>query len=361
MKYFKLLKKLGWVNSQNQIVGFAKRQPRLKNRTSKQFHKIQFLIKKHILSKTSFLPTDYLLSYRTRIMEREMSEVDCGCPIEGCCGYLKKSDLEKHYNSPFPYFRLTCGEKDNVHKIFTANHRLPLVKETNQKNLGADFPLQSEEVKIKAKKTNLTNHGGVYATGTKEVQEKTKNTKQHKYGSDHHLTVHMNQNLYNKLSKLFIEENFVDDDGFIEVEKFMIIFNCSSSSVQNFCKRYGVPYRKRPKDKWGFDNTAPAILYYFKDKETNFYKIGITNETDINQRFRLNFHRTRINILYVEYFEYGYQARDSERKKGNLFKKFNITNESWITYGFDGRKHTNGATEFYLKDVLNKDNLLLTI
>ncbi len=165
----------------------------------------------------------------------------------------------------------------------------------------------------------------------------------------------LNRKIYNQLSKEFIEEHYLDEDGFINISLFITDLNCAPSSVYYFCKKFLVPFRTKSDNKSGFNLIKPAMVYYFLDTETNFYKLGITGKGNIFDRFCTPFHRDRIKLLYTEEFEYGYQAKERETELHKEFSEFRITNQSWITEGSEGNLHLNGATEFFNRDVLNLD------
>ncbi len=174
----------------------------------------------------------------------------------------------------------------------------------------------------------------------------------------HRRWAHYRTRNFNKLSKEFIIKNFIHADGYIIVDDFKEFINCSETMVYRLCRKFGVFYTSNPKGG-GFNLSLPAILYYFQDTTTGYYKSGITN-FNINYRFNRRIQNKRIRLITTEYYSLGKKARDREIQIQKKFKEFNITNESWITYGSGGRRDTNGATEFYTKDILEKDNLLLT-
>jgi hypothetical protein len=102
----------------------------------------------------------------------------------------------------------------------------------------------------------------------------------------------------------------------------------------------------------GFHPDKPAILYYLKDTPTGWYKIGITNRT-IPERYTQEF-QSRIKVILTEYFQFGIEALEKEKELHDTFKNYRVNNESWRIH-----KDGNGYTEFFTKDVMCLDNLLL--
>jgi len=97
----------------------------------------------------------------------------------------------------------------------------------------------------------------------------------------------------------------------------------------------------------GFQKSKPGLVYYFRDKQTGWYKIGITNY-DVETRFKQN--RDRIELLETWVFDEGEEAYELEQFLHDEYQEYRITNDSW------GDEHnTNGRTEFFSRDVLNRD------
>ncbi len=162
---------------------------------------------------------------------------------------------------------------------------------------------------------------------------------------------HLNQNNLKILTKEYIEEHFIDENNFIKMNKFQSFLGCKdSSTTRSYCKKFKVEYDRQQV----FDRDNEAILYYIKDNETNLYKLGITNKT-IESRF--SFTQKSITILQIIKFDKGKNAFNVEQALHKHFNAFRVTNQSWINEGIGGRQHMNGATEFFNKDVLNKDKV----
>jgi len=100
--------------------------------------------------------------------------------------------------------------------------------------------------------------------------------------------------------------------------------------------------------KYGFKLDEPAILYYFRDIETDLYKIGITNNS-LEDRYNKTICSNRAIALFEQSFKNGKEALIKEQKLLEEFKEFRTTNESWP-------KELGGRTEFFTKDILKKEN-----
>lgn len=120
------------------------------------------------------------------------------------------------------------------------------------------------------------------------------------------------------------------------------------------CPIHGV-FKQRPNDhlngsgcpsctKSGFNRNKPAILYYIKDTETGFYKIGITN-LSVEERFGK---QSRIKVIRTWWYPKGQEAYDREQKILDEYKQSRILNESWM-------EDRGGKTEFFDADILGLD------
>ncbi len=102
----------------------------------------------------------------------------------------------------------------------------------------------------------------------------------------------------------------------------------------------------------GFDPTKPAILYYVKDILAGLYKIGITNNS-LEKRFEGKI--KKLKIIKTWDYTIGLDARDQEKRLHQKYKEYRLINENWVT-----KRGSNGATEFFDRDILNLDNDIIT-
>ncbi len=140
-------------------------------------------------------------------------------------------------------------------------------------------------------------------------------------------------------------------------------YNGYYKEIEIICKEHGSFWQKPdihlrgagcPKcAQYGFDNKAPAILYYILDLITNLYKIGITNKK-VLERFPSKKYKERIKIIYTEYYNLGKDAQEKEKELHLKYKNYRVFNSKWAS------DNTNGSTEFFNRDVLQKDGILLS-
>lgn len=114
-------------------------------------------------------------------------------------------------------------------------------------------------------------------------------------------------------------------------------------SLETHCSGNGCPACANH----GFDPTKSATLYYIKDIPTGLYKIGITNNS-LERRFEGKF--KKIKVIKTWHYDSGFDAREQEIKLHKEYTSDRLLNESWVT-----KRGSNGATEFFNKDVLGLD------
>ncbi len=100
--------------------------------------------------------------------------------------------------------------------------------------------------------------------------------------------------------------------------------------------------------EYSFKKDKPAIIYYIKDITNNRYKIGITNRT-VKDRF--GYMMKDIKIIKTWSFDLGADAYEVEQMLHDEYSNYQIINENFDIIG--------GKTEFFSKDVLSLDSLLL--
>ena len=102
----------------------------------------------------------------------------------------------------------------------------------------------------------------------------------------------------------------------------------------------------------GFNPKLPGYVYYIRfDSELNLpiYKIGITNNEDINMRIiSMQVNKEYIpTVICAYYFESGYECYEVEKLYHVEFERFKYIGEDILA---------NGNTELFIKDVLELDN-----
>jgi hypothetical protein len=95
-----------------------------------------------------------------------------------------------------------------------------------------------------------------------------------------------------------------------------------------------------------FQDDKPALLYYLRDKMTGLYKIGITNHLKIKRRFSGQWWE-RIELIFVRYYENGYEAYQIEQKILEENSDIRVWNDEWA------QPHSsNGASEFFSENII---------
>ncbi len=337
MTYYEKLDKVGLLVRGGWIVSWKNNQTRIKNK--QQYKKIQIHVKKHIVKLTSYLPDNYGLSYRLKILKLNLIEKDMRCPV---CNNWRKNTNDFRQKGSLKYFTLTCGILDKDHKKYSIDQSIEKGQKTCLQKYGKLCVLQLNEVKNKIKDTCLIRYGTEFACQAEEVKVLIKKGCQNTFGIDSANKSHYNIENYNKLSKEYIEDNFLTNEGFVLVDKFMAFINCSRSMPYRFCRRFGVNFMLRTPSGIGVDSENPAILYYFQDIITGWYKLGISSKK-INERFNKSIMK-EIKVIKIWEFKKGGNAYEVEQALHYMFKKDNI---------FNNRFKNNGATEFFNKDILN--------
>ncbi len=93
---------------------------------------------------------------------------------------------------------------------------------------------------------------------------------------------------------------------------------------------------------YGFDYSAPAILYYIKIN--GYYKLGITNRT-VNDRYDNNRQKKDIEIIDEMHFDVGKDAYNYEQLLINKYAIYSAINTGILSQ--------NGSTELFTVDILN--------
>ncbi len=304
---------MGWLTKRKfALVSWPNNPNRKRVETIKKFNKIRNNIKDNIFKLTSFLPNNFKLSYRLKILECNMIEEDCRCPVKSCSGWRQKIS-EKDREGNRISFKTTCSLKDKDHMEYVRKERknkLHIFLKSNPR---------------KQTKINVI---------------KTQNNNLDKYGIGNVAQTHYNIENYSMINKQYLEDHFLDKNGCVLLENMMLFINCSKTTCFNIFRRFQVNYLRRPK---GFNPNLPTYLYYIKDNLTSFYKIGITNY-NVTERFTSK--SLIITELKTWYFKSGLNAYKVEQALHKHFKDYQIYNENFVG---------DGATEFFKIDILNLD------
>ncbi len=208
---------------------------------------------------------------------------------------------------------------------------------------GVPVPSKSQESIDKLIDTNYKIFGFKSSAMHPDIKEKAEKTCLDNFGFKSS-AMHYNLENYNKLSKEFIEKNFMTTEGYVKREKFAKFLDCNTLKPFEFCRQFDVDYVRRP-GSGGFDVSKPGILYYILDIKMNLYKIGITNGT-LKERFGKD-KMKKIQIIETWYFEIGKDAFVQEQAYLKQFKDQRVNNENFRDVG--------GYTEFFDGDVLKLD------
>ncbi len=336
-KYLKKLIAQGWLSANGRLVNYYTNKTNLRVRCHKLFKVGRRGIENHIIKLTFFLPEDFSLPYRLKVLRWEFDCEELRCP---CCNGWRKmwtSSLSRD-----KIFNSTCGSQDETHKKFIRINRVKTRTETCNREYGVDHTSQIPGTRDKAKQTWLIKYGVDNPSKVLEIQLKKIETNVDRYGAIHANQAHFNMENYQKLSKEYIEEHFLDENECLLILKFQQFLGSKKAAVFNTCKRFGVV----PNIKGGFNPNQSAMVYYLKDIITNLYKIGITNGS-VELRFGTS-KMKEIEVLQILSFENGENAYLVEQALHNHFKEYQINNDNF--------KDVGGYTEFFNRDVLNQDS-----
>jgi len=250
------------------------------------------------------------------------------------CFHCKRKKVKYISNGNYnKYCSISCGSKneERKEKIKQTNQKKygvdnPMqseevknkVKETNQKKYGVDYYVKTEEMKNKSKKTNKKKYGVDNPMQSEEVKNKVKQTNQKKYGVNHPMQSKeikekqqfsvINNNLKNynrkyftqnqiknidKLTKEFIEENFVDKNLKIDFDKYLSFFNFTTNTGYKYLREKEVIY----KTKTNIEQDINII----------FNNVFETNNRTIIKPYELDLFNNNIAIEYngLNYHSFG--------------------------------------------------------
>jgi hypothetical protein len=349
MEYIKQLKDNNFINSKNRIINPQNLMTKI-DKSLKECRNITNEIKENIIKRSTFLDgyTDNI-SYRIRCLsDGKINLDDCLCPV---CKKLKKPSYYKENK----LFAETCGSRDKIHKIYMSQILTKKQHENWQK-------ITPEKIKIKQEKykqTMLKKYGVENPMYKSMFTNKLRETHKHrskeenfkslrkrrqsslkKYGFISPNQKHYNTD-YKLLSKKYIENNFIDIDGYIMIKRLCEFIGCKDSAAYRILHRFDVSYKIRS----NFNPNKKAILYYLYDPQEELYKIGITNK-DTSSRFGAGFIKERgIRILMEESYSRGEQAFLAEQEILHAFESSRTTNPTWP-------EALGGKTEFFNRNIL---------
>ncbi len=161
-------------------------------------------------------------------------------------------------------------------------------------NNGVPVPLKSPDIMNKVKQTNLVKYGVPFVLESPEIMQKVKQTNLRKYQVENHKQKHYNLVNYNKLSKDFITETFLDENKYIKMDKFKEFIGCSETTVLQMCHKFGVEFVK----KQGSSKAEEQLVKFIKnlDPETEV----ITNSRKLINPLELDIYLPEYNLA-IEY------------------------------------------------------------
>ncbi len=338
----------GLINSQGIMIGVTT--------AGQQNLKKEWLIANDTLRElTKALPKKTSNALRIRCVRNDILDLEALCPV---CQKMKIWS-----SGPKGRFRLTCGLGDREHKDYIQNYKVTV----SFAEFGGN-PMKDKDTVVKAQQTQKDRNGGVLAFNRPEVIEKTRGITQERFVEYREIKeaggpgynpdlpklgrgVDINYDNYILIDRKYLIEHFVSAEGIGLHDKLCKFLNCTVGLTYKLFDLYEVNLEFGGA---GFDQSKPAILYYFQDTLTGYYKSGITNRT-VKARFSELRYQRRISLLSIEYFENGYEAKRKEKEILKKFVEFRVTNKSW----FKNNSESNGAQEFFSIDILKRDNLLL--
>ncbi len=247
--------------------------------------------------------------------------------------------------------RSTMLERYGVEHPMQSETFMCKMRATNQLLYGVDYGMQADEHKEKHRLTSQEHFGTDHPMQSQEGKELFKNAMQKGYGVNFPLESdkikgsaypHLNIENINLLTKEYIEENYLNEEGHLMVEEIREFTGHHGPHFgYRISRELGVRYIIRSCGG-GFDPNKPGIVYYIRDTVTDLYKIGITN-LSVRERFGGTMMET-IEVVETFYFEDGLDAFLQEQAYHEQFKEFRLDNERFRKVG--------GYTEFFGSDVL---------
>ncbi len=134
-------------------------------------------------------------------------------------------------------------------------------------------------------------------------------------------------------------------------------FNGMTNKILHKCLKCNLEWKVSPTNikrnrncpncaKSGLNPEAKGILYYIKDLDTGFYKIGITTN-NLDDRFPKS--RFNYEIMKILNFDKIKNALKVEQSLLKINKQYRIYNKTW----YSTKKSGNGNTEFFTKNIFS--------
>ncbi len=297
--YVKKLIDQGWLTSKYKFIGFYP-NGRKKFKKKKDFLKARSKIIEYLIKITSFLPMVYSINYRISILLADLTIEQLRCPV---C-----NNFRKRYRRGIR-FALTCTKEDKEHKSYITR-----VSVENQQ------------------KTCLLKYKETSYTKTDEYKNKSKKPNQG----------HLNQANLKLLSKEYIEENFIDKNGYLLIEKLRLFGGWKrKTAAYRLCARLEVNFKKQKSNNHlNYDNMDLLNKEYIENNFINeknhlllrkFQRFinckGVAIIYNLCKKFKVNYtvkksndhlNHQNINLLSKDYIEKNLMDKNG----GILLEKF---------------------------------------
>jgi len=341
-----------------------------KNSTLFKENKRTSFAKKYLLHLTDILPRSTKIPFRLKLLRYKILPSNYFCPI---CGDLKSFSKSK---GKF-YWPTICFKKNEYHIKIRKSLALILSKKTcmskygvtnpmkldsiKQKNLeshrkkyGSHFfksssfkklnlenPMHNRLVVKKQMDTNMLRYGVPNVFMSTQVKSKIKETNLRLFKANTSAEAHIKNKA--QLTPNFLITNFLDKSQHIKMIEAKKYYNITESTVYKYFNKFNINFIKNY-GGGGFNPDKEATLYYIKDKDTNLYKIGITNNS-LYDRFGKAFLESRAEILMEQSYENGQDAYLAEQEILQAFAKSRCNNDAWP-------EAKGGKTEFFNRNIL---------
>jgi len=244
-----------------------------------------------------------------------------------------------------------CGnEVENTYKSYISNisntgkyacsKKCGSIKsiETNLKNNGVEYPMQSREVREKSKRTNLKNNGVEYPMQSEEIKNKSKSSMIEKYGVDH---ISKTEHFKKKFKETCFENLGVEFPMQSEIIR--------EKSKKTLLENYGVDNPSKSPEirltiesnnykKYGFNYPSKLESVKEKTKINNVKKYGVSNPS------KLDFIKSKILQTNIDRYGVEYPLQNDEIKeksKHTNINKYGVDNPIKLPIIQEKVKQTN--------------------
>ena len=301
-------------------------QSTITNRTTEQNNFLEELYMKYEYLK------EYKLSYLINILKKYNPE-DCKCIVDGCNHskiYLNtqkrlRHSCKEHQNHPFvkeysKRIRKQKTEETNIEKYGVKNvSQSENIKNKKKETLHQNFgelgyknpeiankriitwikkygytnPQKSEDVRNKARENSIRKHGYSHFMKNPELKEKFFNDQLAKKG--YIFPRQKNRKNFENLNKEFIEKNFINLNGNIEIDKMASYFGfIDNTEPYRYLKKFNISYKHLK----GRSRAEEEIIDFLKEIKPGI-KI-ITNSRNIIKPLELDIYLPEYNLA-IEY------------------------------------------------------------